>query len=230
MSDNSDPNIGDKAQEYLDKGKPLVTGDFFKSEGEFYQFLLGGIEPSENVHLEILEAQVEELATGSRLNERERQNVTQSLREGAIRKAREDALRYNLKGDDAIALEQLYLGFTQAGLLENGEGYSAKITEDTRTTYPSSGKRERIKVSNALWNVILAEFNETKLLDKGTQIRRSSDELFSRTAIQGLAIVSVLNTDPMRNKAQVLDVAPIHEVKKAVSDFRIFKYDVVDDI
>lgn len=106
------------------------------SQDGLNRFLLGASMNSQTLHGQNLEEECRIVATGENYTSQDSKYREYNLLiEEAKRKAREDAEKYGLDPDDTIALEQIYLGMTQAELLNKGKEYNAKLKRGERTTY-----------------------------------------------------------------------------------------------
>lgn len=99
--------------------------NFLDTTEDITKFLLQGLQGDN------LDAAV----GGTEISEEAQKTEAEKLRTEAKTKAGEDAIKYSLNDEDRIALEQLYLGFSQADLIENSIGYRVKISKGEETGY-----------------------------------------------------------------------------------------------
>ncbi len=106
--------------------------NFLLTDGDITKFLLQGLRGDN------LDAAV----GGTEINEEAQKTEAEKLRTEAKTKAEQDATKYGLGDEDRIVLEQLYLGFSQADLIENNVGYRVKISRGEETRYKDDLPRE----------------------------------------------------------------------------------------
>ena len=207
----------DAVEKFLRDQKTAGNETLIKSSRELYKFLLGDTDLPQALTDEQLRLLIEIITTGSDSTPEDNHEEVQILRDKAKRKFESYVKEHKLGSEDKIALEQLYIGFTQAELLEKGKGYEVQITRSSTgiSYYPFvsvSGGREKLKASLALWNIILEEFSQIRILDNSRQIRRSQKSLFGHTAILEYQV---------HNEPKVLAVMPIHKIEEAIGEFDI---------
>lgn len=220
------------------------------SNAELYAFLLGFKVSDSDVSTQYLANKIDIEVTSSNQTEKQRKEEAKALRTAAIQKAQRDAEKYRLGDEDKVALEQLYIGFTQADLVEGGNPYEVMIGQGGNTGYAlkmpqqsseeptdislslfGSQDGEKLKTSQALYKALLSEFNFIGLWDKGTQIRRSGCALFRRTAMQAGAIILMpeIEEDPFNYPVVFLKAVPVNRVKQGITGFDTFRRSLSED-
>lgn len=141
----------------------------------------------------------------------------EAIRYQATLLAKKDATRFHLQGEDTIALEQLYQGFTQTiGLQTQGDVfYCAHITREagrtheTRFSFGRENKAlfgedtqrrlstDRVRASKLLCDVIMSRFNIVHVLEGGLNMRFSNTHIFCGTQLRGSRYSSAIVARPL---------------------------------
>ena len=128
----------------------------------------------------------------------------EAIRYQATILAEEDAKQFHLQGEDPIALEQLYQGFTQiTGLQTKGDVFycahitrGAERTHETRFSFGRKNKAlfgedtqrrlytDRVWASKPLYDAIMSRFNVVSVLEGGLNIRFSNTPVLYGTQLR----------------------------------------------
>jgi len=188
---------------------------------EFFSFLLGNSANSQSLPLENLPTELEIVASGSHLPDQVKAEEIEELKRGAQTLADEIVAQHHLDDKEKVALEDLFLGFTQANLLEKGVGFEHRIDKSETTGYPFPQRHERdiLKASPRLFSIVSQIFDRVILIDKGIQIRTSSNPLFLRSVARVNTIIQYLGGDPFKYPPVIFEIAPLYKANTLIGEW-----------